>query len=126
MLIHIQSFFNVLTNPAREGRFFYTTTSNAQDTKLKYLLLDPSEHFREVVEDARAVILAGGTMSPVRTLERPVTVERITDCLDGRLHTSAIPVPELFRHCDSFLWARHSTIKLVRQPSVTDTGGQRI
>lgn len=63
VLTHIQSFFFVLTNPAREGRFFFS--SDSQGARLKYLLLDPSEHFREIVEDARAVILAGGTMSPM-------------------------------------------------------------
>lgn len=65
VLTHLQSFFLVLTNPAREGRFFFTSSEDPHCTKLKYLLLDPSEHFREIVEDARAVVLAGGTMSPV-------------------------------------------------------------
>jgi chromosome transmission fidelity protein 1 len=33
---------------------------------MKYLLLNPAEHFREVVDDARSVVLAGGTLAPVR------------------------------------------------------------
>lgn len=33
---------------------------------LKYQLLNPEDAFKDVVEDARAVILAGGTMTPVR------------------------------------------------------------
>ena len=32
---------------------------------LKYQLLNPSEAFRPIVDEARAVILAGGTMEPV-------------------------------------------------------------
>lgn len=32
---------------------------------MKYQLLNPAPHFLEVVENARAVIMAGGTMSPV-------------------------------------------------------------
>lgn len=32
---------------------------------IKYVLLNPSERFKEVVEEARSVILAGGTMEPV-------------------------------------------------------------
>jgi len=32
---------------------------------IKYQLLNPGNHFKEVVEAARCVILAGGTMSPV-------------------------------------------------------------
>lgn len=33
--------------------------------ELKYQLLNPSPNFLEVVEEARSVVLAGGTMSPV-------------------------------------------------------------
>lgn len=32
---------------------------------MKYQLLNPAPHFLEVIECARSVILAGGTMSPV-------------------------------------------------------------
>ncbi len=64
VLTHIQSFLHILTNPASEGRFFYEKNDSG-DLSLKYMLLDPTHHFKEIVEDARAVILAGGTMSPV-------------------------------------------------------------
>ena len=66
VLTHVQSFFQTLTNPAAEGRFFYEKDEK-NELSLKYMLLDPTHHFSEIVEDARAVILAGGTMSPVRT-----------------------------------------------------------
>ena len=65
VLTHVQSFFQTLTNPAEEGRFFYEKGENGE-VSLQYMLLDPTQHFREIVEDARAVILAGGTMSPVK------------------------------------------------------------
>ncbi|CAK4031720.1 ATP-dependent RNA helicase chl1 [Lecanosticta acicola] len=62
-LTHVQNFLLALMNPSREGRFMW---SKANDTvTLQYLLLDPSEHFRDIVEEARAVVLAGGTMSPM-------------------------------------------------------------
>lgn len=64
VLTHIQNFIQSLTNPAAEGRFFYSK-SEEHGLCLKYMLLDPTFHFKEVVEEARAVILAGGTMSPV-------------------------------------------------------------
>lgn len=65
VLFHIQSFLLPLMNPSEEGRLFFQKDKN--DVQLKYMLLDPTNHFREIVDDARAVILAGGTMSPVST-----------------------------------------------------------
>jgi len=72
VLTHLQSFLLALTYPAAEGRFFHERLENV-DVLLKYLLLDPTHHFREIVDEARAVILAGGTMSPVRLFPIPST-----------------------------------------------------
>ncbi|KAJ5816866.1 hypothetical protein N7447_009099 [Penicillium robsamsonii] len=63
VLFHIQSFLLPLMNPSEEGRLFFQKSQD--DVLLKYMLLDPTNHFREIAEDARAVILAGGTMSPM-------------------------------------------------------------
>ena len=64
VLTHVQSFLQTLANPAAEGRFFYEK-DETKEASLKYMLLDPTHHFKQIVDDARAVILAGGTMSPV-------------------------------------------------------------
>jgi chromosome transmission fidelity protein 1 len=63
VLTHVQSFMVSLMSPSAEGRFFYSREETG--IVLKYMLLDPTFHFKEIVEDARAVVLAGGTMSPV-------------------------------------------------------------
>lgn len=63
VLFQVQSFVLSLMNPSSEGKLFYEISQN--DVFLKYMLLDPTNHFREIVEDSRSVILAGGTMSPV-------------------------------------------------------------
>lgn len=71
VLTHLQGFLMALTYPAVEGRFFFENRpsgSTESDGCLKYQLLDPTYHFREIVDEARAVILAGGTMSPVCAL----------------------------------------------------------
>jgi chromosome transmission fidelity protein 1 len=65
VLSHVQGFLSILADPAAEGCFFFENSEDDSDVNLKYMLLDPKYHFREIVEDARAVILAGGTMSPV-------------------------------------------------------------
>ncbi|RAQ68907.1 ATP-dependent RNA helicase CHL1 [Aspergillus flavus] len=63
VLFHIQSFLLPLMNLSAEGKLFYIKAQG--DIQLKYMLLDPMNQFREIVDDARAVILAGGTMSPM-------------------------------------------------------------
>ncbi|KAG8214759.1 ATP-dependent DNA helicase [Butyriboletus roseoflavus] len=40
-------------------------TKHPEELEIKYQLLNPSTSFREVVDSARSVILAGGTMSPI-------------------------------------------------------------
>lgn len=65
VLTHVQSFFQTLADPASEGVYLHERDEN-NELSLKYMLLDPTHNFKEVVETARAVILAGGTMSPVR------------------------------------------------------------
>ncbi|KAF9733354.1 hypothetical protein PMIN06_005979 [Paraphaeosphaeria minitans] len=68
VLAQVQAFLMALMNPSEEGRFFYSS-EEASSMTLKYMLLDPTFHFKDVVEDARAVILAGGTMSPMSDYE---------------------------------------------------------
>lgn len=65
-VIHtLVSFLVALTNPSSEGRIFYQKLGGSeQDIQLSYLLLSPTHAFSSIVSSARAVILAGGTMSP--------------------------------------------------------------
>ncbi|EGX96493.1 DNA helicase, putative [Cordyceps militaris CM01] len=59
------SFLIALTNLSSEGRIFYQKLPGAQsDVQLSYLLLSPTYAFSSIASSARAVILAGGTMSP--------------------------------------------------------------
>lgn len=67
-LTYVQNFLVTLMNPAREGRFFWS--KEQETTSFRYMLLDPSQHFREIVQEARSVILAGGTMSPMNDYQQ--------------------------------------------------------
>ncbi|KAK5258550.1 ATP-dependent DNA helicase chl1, partial [Exophiala xenobiotica] len=62
-MMQFQNFLVVLMNPDDEGRFFVGRQD--KDIVVRYTLLDPREHFRDIVQESRAVILAGGTMSPM-------------------------------------------------------------
>ena len=43
----------------------YLSTGRLSCSSLKFLLLNPAVHFTSVVREARAVVVAGGTMQPV-------------------------------------------------------------
>ncbi|TRX90544.1 hypothetical protein FHL15_008517 [Xylaria flabelliformis] len=60
------SFLVSLSNLSSEGRIFYHKTNGKEhrEIKLSYLLLSPAHAFSSIALKARAVILAGGTMSP--------------------------------------------------------------
>ncbi|KAF2876577.1 helicase C-terminal domain-containing protein [Massariosphaeria phaeospora] len=68
VLTHVQQFLMSFMNPSAEGRFF-VSKEESSGVVLKYLLLDPTFHFKDIVEEARAVVLAGGTMSPMSDYE---------------------------------------------------------
>lgn len=59
VLSGVMEFLRQVNNPDSEGVLCFDGP-----TKLKYQLLDPSEPFKDIVEDARCVVLAGGTMEP--------------------------------------------------------------
>lgn len=61
----VEAFMFALAGASKDGRVSLTLIGKA-DVEIKYLLLNPAPPFLEVVEKARSVILAGGTMSPVR------------------------------------------------------------
>ncbi|KAJ3579672.1 hypothetical protein NPX13_g893 [Xylaria arbuscula] len=60
------SFLLSLSNLSSEGRIFYHRVGGKEqeDIKLSYLLLSPTHAFSSIASKARAVVLAGGTMSP--------------------------------------------------------------
>lgn len=91
-LTHLQNFLPCLMNPAREGRFTWVKYDGT--IAVKYMLLDPAEHFRNIVEEARAVILAGGTMSPMEDYKQQLFpyLDDITTFSCGHL----IPSSNLF------------------------------
>ncbi|CAO2654545.1 Nn.00g112780.m01.CDS01 [Neocucurbitaria sp. VM-36] len=69
VMLHVQAFLLSLMNPSAEGRFFYSK-EDGSNIILRYMLLDPTFHFKDIVEEARAVVLAGGTMSPMSDYEQ--------------------------------------------------------
>ena len=68
----LRNFFSLLTalqNADADGRIFIATNKNSGDSavhniSLRYALLNPSNHFSDIVEDSRSVIFIGGTLQP--------------------------------------------------------------
>ncbi|KAH9986710.1 helicase C-terminal domain-containing protein [Russula vinacea] len=68
-LYAVQEFIAALAAATDDGRIIFTHNSsrerNTPEIQIKYQSLNPAPQFRAVVDAARSVILAGGTMSPM-------------------------------------------------------------
>ncbi|KAL6941852.1 hypothetical protein ACO0QE_003011 [Hanseniaspora vineae] len=62
VLFKIVSFIECLRNPSYEGIFYFTQEQNT----LEYMLLEPSEFFKPIVDNCYKLILCGGTMEPMK------------------------------------------------------------
>ncbi|KAL6939951.1 hypothetical protein ACO0RG_003802 [Hanseniaspora osmophila] len=62
LLFKIVSFIECLRNPSYEGIFYFTQEQNT----LEYMLLEPSEFFKPIVDNCYKLILCGGTMEPMK------------------------------------------------------------
>ena len=63
-ILQIKQLLKVLSSPFYDGRILLNIDSSR--STLKFILLNPSVCFEEIIASARSVILAGGTMKPVR------------------------------------------------------------
>ncbi|EMD33187.1 hypothetical protein CERSUDRAFT_108361 [Gelatoporia subvermispora B] len=59
----VESFITALTSANEDGRVTFALVDG--QIEIKYQQLNPATHFKEVIDAARSVILAGGTMSPM-------------------------------------------------------------
>lgn len=64
-LLGIQEFVRLLVQAGDDGRVLVHQGADACSSYLKYILLNPANHFKDVVSEAHAIILAGGTMQPM-------------------------------------------------------------
>ncbi|KAJ6584730.1 helicase C-terminal domain-containing protein [Mycena capillaripes] len=88
----VETFLLALTGTNDDGRLTFSlvrTSSGQEEVDMKYQLLNPAPHFLEVVECARSVILAGGTMSPIsdviNQLFTQLPAEKITSFSCGHI-----------------------------------------
>lgn len=64
LLFKLTRFLKCLGHPSKEGKFFWNI-ENKDDPCISYMLLDPSEIFKPIVEQCKCLILCGGTMEPM-------------------------------------------------------------
>ncbi|RCH82838.1 ATP-dependent DNA helicase chl1, partial [Rhizopus stolonifer] len=65
-ITQVESFLLALTNPDKDGRIV-TSFGSVENpgVSIKYMLLNPADAFKPIVDEARSIVLAGGTMEPV-------------------------------------------------------------
>uniref|UniRef100_K7GI76 ATP-dependent DNA helicase DDX11 n=1 Tax=Pelodiscus sinensis TaxID=13735 RepID=K7GI76_PELSI len=77
-LMQIEGFLSALTNANQDGRVILNRQGTVAQSSLKFLLLNPAVHFAKVLQECRAVIIAGGTMQPVSDFR-----EQLLSCAVG-------------------------------------------
>lgn len=60
----VKNFLESLTSSDHDGRIVVTRSATLGASSLKFLLLNPSVHFADLIRECRAIVLAGGTMQP--------------------------------------------------------------
>ncbi|XP_030836984.1 ATP-dependent DNA helicase DDX11 isoform X2 [Strongylocentrotus purpuratus] len=73
-LMHIEGFLLALTNANKDGRVVVNKKELVSQCSLRFQLLNPAVHFTDVVKEARAIIVAGGTMQPVEDFKHQLFV----------------------------------------------------
>lgn len=63
-MITVQEFIRELSYSRHDGQVLVHKAKCTENSFLKYLLLSPANHFRDIASEARSIILAGGTMQP--------------------------------------------------------------
>uniref|UniRef100_A0AAR2LXY8 Helicase ATP-binding domain-containing protein n=1 Tax=Pygocentrus nattereri TaxID=42514 RepID=A0AAR2LXY8_PYGNA len=87
----VESFLFALTNSNKDGRVVMDKQACLAQSSLKFLMLNAAVHFAQVVQECRAVIIAGGTMQPVADfkeqllLSAGVSEERISEFSCGHV-----------------------------------------
>ncbi|CAG0878860.1 unnamed protein product [Darwinula stevensoni] len=98
-LMIVLEFIRALTTKDDLGRVVTQKAFTLSKGSLKYLLLDPSMHFTDIVRNARSVVLAGGTMQPTMEfrnqlfLSAGVSPEQIEDFSCGHVIPSEQLLP---------------------------------
>ncbi|KAL7077695.1 hypothetical protein ACQ4LE_003236 [Meloidogyne hapla] len=66
-LYQLRDFIEALTSRSEDARIVIDRT-NIKDPRLRFILLNPAEKLRDIVNECRSLILLGGTMRPVDQL----------------------------------------------------------
>ncbi|XP_060779251.1 ATP-dependent DNA helicase DDX11 isoform X3 [Neoarius graeffei] len=61
----VESFLLALTSANKDGRVVMEKQACLAQSSVKFLMLNAAVHFAQVVQECRAVVIAGGTMQPV-------------------------------------------------------------
>uniref|UniRef100_A0A0K2UK35 DNA 5'-3' helicase n=1 Tax=Lepeophtheirus salmonis TaxID=72036 RepID=A0A0K2UK35_LEPSM len=77
------SFISNLVEDLDDGRVVITHSNDFSGSSIKFILLNPTNHFKDLVKECHSIIVAGGTMEPVDEFKKRLfissgaTTERI-------------------------------------------------
>lgn len=75
----VASMLTCLTNADADGRIFVSVDSQKEKgaslSSIRFLLLNPSSHFKSIAEETRSLLLLGGTLQPFQYLASSLFVQ---------------------------------------------------
>merc|ERR1740128_722431 len=73
-LLGIVEFLATLATNFADSRIVVKFDTKLAGSSIRFLLLDPASQFKEIVEDAHSVIVAGGTMRPIEEFKQQLFI----------------------------------------------------
>jgi chromosome transmission fidelity protein 1 len=72
--MQIKQFIKALSSPLYDGRVLLSSEPQTEGARsiLKYFLLNPNVCFEDIVSEAKAIVMAGGTMKPLSDFEQMI------------------------------------------------------
>lgn len=121
-LTQVEALLLALTNPNKDGRIVISFgTTESPVASIKYMLLNPADAFKPLVDEAKSIILAGGTMEPVSVyiyIYTSLSFDQIMYPSGFRLFIPFISEYTKRKDNSFFLWAHHT----INQPAHDDSG----
>jgi len=73
-LLGIVEFLSTLATNFGDSRIVVKSSTKLTGSSIRFLLLDPASQFKEIVQEAHSIVVAGGTMQPIQEFKEQLFI----------------------------------------------------